>query len=217
MSTIELMPSAIVESRPDVSDFQLPTFVDGLRRFGYHAPLRVESYAPIEQRLGRKLTRGDHRQFFNEKISEHIASAAITAKCLSDNHRGAEVGSSFYAINEDDSYVVTLDAACFKQLPDGPKVCSERNAIYKLDRLACTYVVGFALAGPPQPDHHTGIIDLTLPPCGDCRELLVDSTIVDGQTSITTFDPVKRTRQDTIVHKLIARYSPELIPQLEQK
>ncbi|OGI27686.1 MAG: hypothetical protein A2359_03200 [Candidatus Moranbacteria bacterium RIFOXYB1_FULL_43_19] len=73
-----------------------------------------------------------------------------------------------------------------KPLAHGPNMCAEAVAAQAARHAGYELIVGIVIAGEPQEDHKSGLITLTLEPCGNCRTFLSAMLEMREDTEIIT-------------------------------
>ena len=122
-----------------------------------------------------------------------------------NHHKGVNVGAMALLASREGN--IALFGAANQNLEPGDnpsKACAEQIALQKGIHKGFPYLVGMWVSGPPQPDKHSGIFMPTLPPCGDCRDVMYLRPVIEHnpQALITTVHPQKDEYQIHILDEL---------------
>lgn len=114
-----------------------------------------------------------------------------------ENYRRFNVGASILASNGKDLEI--FGGANIMNGEGHPKVCAEQQALKYAFLNEYYDVLNVCVVGEPQPDKESGLVSLTLHPCGDCRKLMTIRERLSPETLIYTFT---FTRNHTELHTL---------------
>jgi cytidine deaminase len=161
---------------------------------------------------------GSYEQTFDEpfdpwqqflKMTPRMVRSARQASLEAFSYRNFHVGASLLAINPHKKRMGMYSAGNLKIDPSTEKFCAEASVIKKARHDGMTRAIGLVVVGTLDPDMIRGVtgkVTPTLHPCDSCRNLFVDSALIQSDTIVVTTGDTLDAHQVHSVGQLIKFY-----------
>ncbi|MCL5435623.1 MAG: hypothetical protein M1275_00910 [Patescibacteria group bacterium] len=144
------------------------------------------------------------------KMLEHLVIRARTAASGANSYRGFAVGCSVWAYKPNTPIWAQpwkiFTAANEKISPSEVKNCAERKAVLAALAENYTRIIGLVVAGRPQADADSKLIERALPPCLACRKFLLSTPGVSAQTRILMVHLTEPIGEEITFEELLRRH-----------